>query len=115
MRKILLAVCLLTALAFAQTVVEGGGKQTRGYPGHNAELHGDVFTLPRPGTITSVAGEGTDGYWIETDSGTLVRNWDSFQQSYGYALPAGRYRALPNLRDNPKAMTSWVRVTVTCP
>lgn len=108
-------VLLATSVCFAATI-EGGGKQTRGYPGHDAELYGEVFVLPRQGTIASIAGEGTDGFWIETATGQLVVSFDSFKQAVGYTLPAGSYRALPNLRDYPeKAPKSWVRITINCP
>lgn len=107
-------ILVTTSLCLAATI-EGGGKQYRGYPGHNAELYGEVFTLPRAGTIVSVAGEGTDGFWIETAAGGLVQSFNTLNQAVGYTLPAGSYRALPNLRDNPKADRSWVRVTVNCP
>ena len=111
----LLFIIATTTLCFAATV-EGGGRQTRGYPGHNAELYGAVFTLPRAGTIVSVAGEGTDGFWIERANGGLVRSFNSLNEAVGFSLPAGSYRALPNLRDYPeKAQRSWVRITVNCP
>ena len=111
---VVLLVFVSTSLCFA-AVIEGGGRQSRGYPGHNAELYGQVFELPRAGTIAGVAGEGADGFWIETEAGALVRSFNSLNQGVGFTLRAGRYRVLPNLRDNPKADRSWVRITVNCP
>lgn len=113
---VLLVSLAATSLCFAATTVEGSGKQTRGYGSHNAELHGDIFVLPRAGTITNVTGEGTDGFWIEKADGQLVANFNTFKEAIGYSLPAGSYRVLPNLRDYPtKASRSWVRITVNCP
>lgn len=120
-RKWILCLTLLLTLMFASsacaaaTVVAGSGKQLRGTPGHNAELHGQLFTLPRDGSITLLEGEGTAGFWIENARGYLVASFDSLAEAQGYDLPRGSYRVFPNLKENPKANSAWVRITVTCP
>ena len=112
---VLVAIVLATSLCFAATI-EGGGRQTRGYPGHNAELYGEVFVFFLTGTITNVTAEGTDGFWIEKASGENVISFNTLNQAIGYSLPASSKRVLPNLRDYPeKANRSWVRITVNCP
>ena len=116
--KVFLATSLLlmlTCAGYAMTTVEGSGGQTRGTPGHNAELSGPVFVVATPGTITNVAGEGTDGFWIEKDDGTMVKNFENFKAANGFRLAAGKYRVRPNLRENPKADRAWVKVTVSSP
>jgi len=111
---VMVLVISVSTVCFAATV-SGGGTQKRGYPGHNAELYGGVFNLPTAGRITSVTGEGTDRFWIEIDHGPQVVMFNTFNQAVGYTLPAGNYRVLPTLRDNPKADSSWVEVTFTYP
>ena len=105
---------MMPASACFAEAIEGGGGQTRGYPGHNAELTGKKFTLPRPGNIIKVEGEGTAGFWIEnTRNGSMVAQFDSFAEANGFALSAGSYRIFPNLKDGRDS--AWVRITVNCP
>jgi hypothetical protein len=109
----LLSILLCSALSFAMTTVSGSGRQSRGYSGHNAEIHGQLFTLPGTGTISNVEGTGASGFWIEKGSGELVRNFNTIAQAKGYSLPAGSYRVIPNLKDG--ANSCGVTVTFTCP
>lgn len=109
---VMILVASMSSVCFAGTV-SGSGKQTRGYPGHNAEVYGDLFNLPTAGTITAATGEGTDGFWIDREDGSQAVLFNTFKQSIGYTLPAGKYRVLPGLRDNPKADRSRVTVTFT--
>lgn len=109
----LLAMLFLSTVASATTTVVGNGRQSRGYPGHNAEIHGDLFSLPAAATITAVDGRGASGFWIERESGAMVRNFDSLGEAQGYSLPAGRYRVIPNIRDGVNSC--GIAVTFTCP
>jgi len=111
---VMLLIISVSSVCLAATVT-GAGRQVRGYPGHNAELSGAVFNLPVSGNITSATGEGTDGFWIEPQNRSQIIMFNTFKQAIGYSLPAGNYRVLPGLRDNPKADTSWVTVTFTYP
>ncbi|NTU92842.1 MAG: hypothetical protein HGB29_01335 [Chlorobiaceae bacterium] len=106
----LLAMLLCSAVSFAGTV-NGTGRQSRGYPGHNAEIHGQLFTLPATGTISNIEPNGASGFWIETESGTLVKNFDSVGQARGYSIPAGSYRIIPNIRDGVNSCS--INVTIT--
>lgn len=121
-RKLVCFFALLLVLVFATpvsmataVVVEGSGGQIRGNPGRSAELSGKIFVIPKYGTITNIEGEGTAGFWIETNDGGLIANFGSFNEAMGYGLQAGSYRVLPNLKENPKAERAWVRIYVTCP
>jgi hypothetical protein len=109
----LLTMILWSAVSFAVTTVVGNGRQSRGYPGHNAEIHGDLFTLPGTGSITGVDGRGASGFWIEKESGDMVRNFNTLAQAQGYSLPAGSYRVIPNIKDGVNSC--GVTVTFTCP
>jgi hypothetical protein len=117
-RKMVISVVILIlfgamSVGLAAATVTGGGKQVRGYPGHNAELSGDIFILPSAGTIVAVEGEHTDGFWIENSQGTMVASFGSLKQAQGYTLAAGKYRVLPNLEKGRNS--AWVRVTFNCP
>ncbi|NTW51794.1 MAG: hypothetical protein HGB22_04325 [Chlorobiaceae bacterium] len=109
----LLGLLLCTGVSFAATNVSGHGTQSRGYTGHNAEIHGQLFTLPGAGTITNIEGNGASGFWIEKGSGEMVKNFNTLAEAKGYSLPAGSYRVIPNIRDG--ANSCGVTVTVTCP
>lgn len=109
----ILALLLWSTVSFAATTVVANGRQSRGYPGHNAEIHGDLFSLPGAGSITAVDPHGAAGFWIEKDSGELVRNFNTVAESNGYSLPAGKYRVIPNLKDGVNSCS--VAVTFTCP
>lgn len=113
MTAILLSLSLSPAISLAAATVSGSGTQSRGYPGHNAEIHGKLFSLPSAGMITSIDGQGTGGFWIEKGSGELVVNFNSMAEAKGYSLPAGSYRIIPNLANG--ANSSRVTVTFTCP
>ncbi|HWR00386.1 MAG TPA: hypothetical protein VN371_00870 [Chlorobaculum sp.] len=109
----LLSLLLCSGVSFAATSVSGHGTQTRGSAGHNAEIHGQLFTLPGSGTITSIEGNGASGFWIEKGSGEMVKNFNTLAEAKGYSLPAGNYRVIPNIKDG--ANSCGVTVTVTCP
>ena len=109
----LLSLLLCTAVSFAATNVSGHGTQTRGYAGHNAEINGQLFTLPGAGTITNIEGNGASGFWIEKGSGEMVKNFNSLAEAKGYSLPAGSYRVIPNIKDG--ANSCGITVTFTCP
>lgn len=109
---IILALIFVSSVSYAATV-SGSGRQSRGYPGHNAEISGQLFTLPANGTISNIDSQGASGFWIEKESGEMVRNFDTIGESAGYSLPAGRYRVIPNIKDGFN--TCWVNVTFTYP
>ncbi|WP_449258601.1 hypothetical protein [Chlorobium limicola] len=109
----LMAVIFVATVSLAATTVTGNGSQSRGYPGQNAKINGQLFSLPATGTITNVNGQGASGFWIEKGTGELVRNFNSYGEAKGFSLPAGSYRAIPNLQDG--AASAWINVTFTCP
>lgn len=109
----LLGLLLVSEVSFAATNVSGRGSQSRGYAGHNAEINGQLFTLPGTGTISNIEGNGASGFWIERSSGEMVRNFNSIAEAQGYSLPAGSYRVIPNIRDG--ANSCGITVTFTCP
>jgi hypothetical protein len=109
----LLSLLLVSAVSFAASKVSGHGTQTRGYAGHNAEIRGQLFTLPGTGTISDIEGQGTSGFWIEKGSGEMVRNFNTNAEAKGYSLPAGSYRVIPNIKDG--ANSCGITVTFTCP
>jgi hypothetical protein len=109
----MLLLLLWSTVSFAATTVVGEGQQSRGYPGHNAEIHGNLFTLPSAGSITAVEGRGASGFWIEKGSGEMVRNFNTLAQAQGYSLSAGSYRVIPNIKDGVNSC--GVTVTFTCP
>lgn len=93
------------AIALQQRVAIRG-TQERGVPGRNATLVSNPVKLSKPGTIDSVEG-GRAGFWIE---GARRMSFDSPGDAVGTTLPAGTYRAYPNLpRD---ANTASVTVNV---
>lgn len=106
--------CLMASSVWATNIV-GTGSQLRGNPGRNAQLNGKVFNVPKNGAISNVSMNGTDSFWIERANGQQLATFGSMQQAIGYPLPAGSYRVLPNLRENPKAQSSTVSITVTYP
>lgn len=112
---VMVLIIMMTTSVCVAATIEGSGSQTRGTPGHAAELNGKTFTLPAYGTITDITGEGAEGFWIERADGSLVVNFNSLKEAAGYGLSAGSYRVLPNLRESPKANYAWVRITVNCP
>lgn len=109
---VVLLMFVFSSFCLAATVT-GRGKQTRGYPGHNAELYGETFNLPRAGTIASVDSYGASGFWIENSRGDLIVNFDSVNQAIGYNLAAGSYRVLPNLKNGYDSCS--VAVNFNCP
>ncbi|MCX7781131.1 MAG: hypothetical protein N2491_09500 [Negativicutes bacterium] len=111
--SIILVLFVFTSICLAAATVSGSGKQTRGRPGHNAELEGRLFTLPSAGTITSVDSQGADGFWIEDERGVMIVNFNSVNEARGYVLRAGSYRVLPNLKNGFDSC--WIHVTFTCP
>ncbi len=110
---ILVSLLLCSTLALAATVVSGSGKQIRGNAGRNAEINGQLFTLPGAGTITNIESQGASGFWIENGDGRLIINFDSINQAKGYNLPAGKYRVIPNIKDGYNSCS--VNVTFNCP
>lgn len=113
-KRLMVAVMAVALVACLVVTVEAGsvtatGKQTRGTPGHNAELIGGSFEIPGGVTarITDVECSGA-GFWIE---GAVQKNFDSAAQAKGQTLGTGRYRALPNLK--PGQNEASVSVTLT--
>lgn len=109
----LMTVIFAAAVSLAATTATGNGSQSRGYPGQNAKINGQLFSLPATGTITSVNGQGASGFWIEKGTGELVMNFNSNGEARGFTLPAGSYRVIPNLQDG--AASAWINVVFTCP
>lgn len=110
---VLMTLIFASAVSIAAMSVTGNGSQSRGYPGQNAKINGQLFTLPATGTITNINGQGASGFWIEKGSGELVKNFNSNGEAKGFSLQAGSYRVIPNLQDG--AASAWINVTFTCP
>ncbi|NTV99527.1 MAG: hypothetical protein HGA70_10245 [Chlorobiaceae bacterium] len=104
---------VFSGFATAQTNVTAHGWQTRGTVGQNAKIHGDLFSLPSAGTVSTINGSGAGGFWIEKASGELVVNFNTLGEANGYQLGAGSYRAIPNLKDG--ANSASIDVTFICP
>ncbi len=109
----ILTLLIFSGFAMAQTNVTAHGWQTRGTIGQNAKIHGDPFSLPAAGTVSTINGSGAGGFWIEKASGELVVNFNTLAEANGYTLGAGSYRAIPNLKDG--ANSASIDVTFTCP
>lgn len=88
----------------------GGGSQTRGVPGRNAELRSDPVTLPAGCFIQSVDSQGMDGFWME---GTRKYTFGTGAAARGAAVEAGQYRIYPELKSG--AVRASVTVTFRCP
>jgi hypothetical protein len=112
-RSVVAAMAVVLVFCLALGVEAGSatasGRQTRGTPGHNAELIGGQFEIPAGVTasITQVECSGA-GFWIE---GPVHRNFDNAAQAKGLRLGPGKYRALPNLKPNQQEAS--VAITAT--
>ena len=70
------------------------GRQTRGVPGRNATLDGNVLTLPFSGEIVDISGSFDQCGIRSGDRSQLIK----MNPQKGDILPAGKYTVLPELR-----------------
>jgi hypothetical protein len=93
--------------------VSAGGRQSREYPGHNAEINGQLFPLTSASTVINIDSQGTSGFWIENIDGVLIKNFDSIDQAKGYNQHAEQYRVIQNIKNGYNSCS--VNVTFNCP
>jgi len=87
------------------------GVQIRaGIAGRDAKLVGDPLTLSKKSVISKVTNEG-DGFWIE--GGGNIYKFMSTDNPVGTVLPAGTYKAFPNLKPNQQTASVTVCFRLT--
>lgn len=105
-----IGIALSVASAAQARDFTGGGSQTRGQPGRNAELRSDPVTLPAGCFIQAVDSIGMDGFWME---GQRKYTFVSGPAARGAMVEGGQYRIYPELRSG--VMHAKVTVTFRCP
>ena len=99
---------LIFLMLFSQAVadVTVSGTQTRGR-GSDGKLRSTAVTLRNGGTVVRAADSG-GGFWLESDTGQVMRFNDA-GQAVGVSIPPGTWRAYPNLyRGHDEASVSVV-------
>jgi len=85
------------------------GSQIRGH-GKDGRLICAGINLPSGGTITSVT-TGGDGFWIEGPIGVV--NFQPATNAVNYTLPAGTYKAFPNLKPKQDKADVSIKIRAT--